>query len=232
MKYYKIKYDLNPKVVGSDYPQSWNFTKEYEKRTRNSNSIYQLDIFIFRKHEQPDFTPDLDGFVLSGRAKLTDFISVTSCRTLFMSEIAKDILQSKCNYGSHEFYEATLYVRKQPVTFYCLGIFCDFYAQIEFPKCRYAIYGVEKEEDLPQEWYQKSINNLQDVFKIERKIPYPVDIWLSKIVLKKTAKETDLLYYYVLGIRIGIVTERFKEAVEEAGLTGLVFEPIEVEFEE
>lgn len=232
MKYYKIKYDLNSKVVGSDFPQSWQFTKEYKKRTDNPNAIYQLEEFIFDKYQQPDFIPDLDGFVLSGRAKLTDFISVTSCHALLVSEKAKEILQLKCNFGDHEFYEATLYVRKKPVRFYYLGIFRDFFSQIKFPECGYVIYGVEKEEDLPQEWYEMTINNLQDVYKIEKKIPYTVDIWLSKIVLKNTAKEVDLLYYCVLGIRIGLVTERFKNAVEEAGLTGLVFEPIEVEIEE
>ena len=31
MKYYKVDNDLNPKVVGSDYPQSWQFTKDYKK---------------------------------------------------------------------------------------------------------------------------------------------------------------------------------------------------------
>ena len=232
MKYYKIKYDLNPKVVGSDFPQSWQFSKEYEKRKKNPNAIYELEEIIFDKYQQPDFIPDLDGFVLSGRAKLTDFVSTPFCHALCMSENAKNILQSKCNFGAHEFYEATLYVRKKPVRFYYLGIFCDFFSQIKFPECRYAIYGVEKEEDLPQEWYEMTINNLQDVYKIEKKIPYNVDIQLYKIVLKKIAKEVDLLYYCVLGIRIGIVTERFKDTVEEAGLTGLVFEPIEVEIEE
>ena len=42
MKYYIIESDLNPKVVGSDYPQSWRFTKEYEKRKNNPNAVYSL----------------------------------------------------------------------------------------------------------------------------------------------------------------------------------------------
>ena len=151
---------------------------------------------------------------------------------MFVSEKAKNILQSKCNFWEHEFYEATLYVRKNSVKFYYLGIFCDFYSQIKFPKCGYVIYGVEKEEDLPKEWYEMTINNLQDVYAIEKKIPYCVDIQLYKVVFKETAKDMDLLYYYTLGIRVGIVTERFKNAVEEAGLTGLVFEPIDVIIEE
>ena len=166
MKYYKVKYDLNPKVVGSDFPQSWQFTKEYEKRKNNPNAIYQLEEFIFRKHQQPDFIPDLDGFVLSGRAKLTDFISVTSSNVLFVSEKAKNILQSKCNFWEHEFYEATLYVRKNSVKFYYLGIFCDFYSQIKFPKCGYVIYGVEKEEDLPKEWYVESISKCKIISRV------------------------------------------------------------------
>lgn len=39
MKYYKIRHDLTSKIVGSDYPQSWKFTKEYQKRVDNPNAI-------------------------------------------------------------------------------------------------------------------------------------------------------------------------------------------------
>ncbi len=31
MMYYRISNDLTTKIIGSDYPQSWRFTKEYEK---------------------------------------------------------------------------------------------------------------------------------------------------------------------------------------------------------
>lgn len=175
----------------------------------------------------------MDGFILSGRAKLTSFVSGTTTHDgLFMDDNARQILQSKCNLGDHEFYEATLYVRKEPVRFYYLGLFYDFDSLIKFPKCIYAIHGLKREEDLPSECSNMVFNNCRDVYKIEDMIPYRVNICFSKIVFDKKVKGLDLFYYGLLGLGIGVVSERFKNAVEEAGLTGIVFDPIEVEFEE
>ncbi len=49
MRYYIIESDLTTKIVGSDYPQSWLFTKEYEKRVDNPNSIYALNEALIKK---------------------------------------------------------------------------------------------------------------------------------------------------------------------------------------
>lgn len=58
-------------------------------------------------------------------------------------------------------------------------------------------------------------------------------VGIKKLILKKDFdKELDWFVIDKFGVFYGIVTERFKIAVEEAGLTGLVFEPIEVEIEE
>lgn len=38
--YYILKNDDNPKIVGSDYPQAWKFTKEYEK------SVMMIMVYI------------------------------------------------------------------------------------------------------------------------------------------------------------------------------------------
>ena len=236
MKYYKVDNDLNPKVVGSDYPQSWQFTKEYKKRMNNSDALYALYECLINQ-EHPDFIPDLDGFVLSGRAKLTNFVSAVAVDGMFLDEKAKQVLEAKCNLGDHEFYEATLYVRKEPKRFYNWGLFNDICSYVEFNKCGYVIYGLKSEKDLPEEWISKPIESLNDLFNIEKQYsdyPSAVKIECNKIVLKKTFdKQIDIFYNnYIFGGKYGICSERFKNAVEEAGLTGLVFEPIEVELEE
>lgn len=236
MKYYKVKYDLNPKVVGSDNPQSWQFTKEYEKRKNNPNAVYAL-AECMQNYKIPDFIPDLDGFVLSGRAKQTNFIHIVTHRTLFMDEYAKKVLQSKCNLGEHEFYEATLYVRKEPNKYYCLGVFYDIKSVIEYNKCNYVIYGIKDEQDLPEEWFTKPINSFSDIYNIRQRYrDYPafVNILCQNLVLKRTFDKTIDFFDILLPGEggYGICTERFKNAVEEAGLTGLVFEPIDVIIEE
>ena len=231
MKYYKIKCDSNPKVVGSDYPQSWNFTKEYEKRSSNSNAVYAL-IECFNEYIKPDFIPDLDGFRLSGRAKQTNFISTSVFNALFMDEHVKQVLQTKCNLGEYEFYEATLYVRKEPKQYYILGLFYDTYSLINYPECGYFVENLKKDDDMPPEWHNKQFTCKSDLFDIAMKVPYSIYISFTNIKIKKPLEDLDIYYYVGGGIRIGIVTERFKEAVEEAGLTGLVFEPIEIEVKE
>lgn len=50
MMYYRISNDLTTKIVGSDHPQSWLFTKEYEKRVDNPNSIYALNEALIKKN--------------------------------------------------------------------------------------------------------------------------------------------------------------------------------------
>lgn len=227
MKYYTFVHDLNSKITGSDYPQSWKFTKEYEKRKNNPDAIYALDEIAFVNHQKPNFKPDLDGFVLSGRAKLSNFISVTTMTGLFMDKHAKQVLQSKCNLGEHEFFEATLYVKKEPKEMYYLGLFYDLAPHIKFKECNYVALGLKKEDDLPQGW-NNSITCKEDFFKIKKNVPYLIDIYFSHIKIKNTVPKLDIFYFIGGGI-YGIVTERFKNIVEEAGLTGLVFKPIDVD---
>lgn len=236
MKYYKVDDDSNPKVVGSDSSQSWQFTKEYKKRTDNPNSVYALNEYIYKEHRRPCFVPDLDGFKLSGRAKMTNFITSVVCRSPLIDEKAKEVLQSKCNFGDHEFYEATLYVREEPVKVYYLAIFYDLDSKIRYKDCRYSIWGscIKSEEDLPIEWKEGiPIESRDYICKIEQRYSPWATITCHTLVLDKSFdKDMDLFYYLGMGIRYWICTERFKNAVDEAGLTGLVFEPIEVEIEE
>ncbi len=154
-----------------------------------------------------------------------------------MDDNARQILQSKCNLGDHEFYEATLYVRKEPVRFYYLGLFYDTTPLIAFNKCDYVVYGVDSVRDLPKEWITKPIEGYSDLCEIEykhRQYPSVMRVGCEKIRVKKEFDfNVDIFFAGRFNYNLnGICSERFKNAVEEAGLTGIVFDPIEVEFEE
>ncbi|MCD7901852.1 MAG: hypothetical protein LUH22_18975 [Bacteroides sp.] len=70
MKYFIIEESLNEEVVGKDYPQACKFIKGY-----NPNAPKAL-FSLYQYHTRfPNYIPDLDGIMLSGSAKLTDFVS-------------------------------------------------------------------------------------------------------------------------------------------------------------
>lgn len=233
MKYYIIDSDLNSKIVGSDYPQSWQFTKEYNKRKNNSNAVYAL-LECGENQNKPKFIPDLDGFVLSGRAKQTNFISTSVFSRLFMNEHAKNVLQSKCNLGDSEFYEAVLYVKKVPISYYYLETFLNIIPKIKFSDCVYYLEYIRDEDKIPEEWINSGFNDCETVLSIHKYFPNRlIGVRFRTLVLKKDFdKDLDWFVIDKFGIHNGICSERFKNAVEEAGLTGLVFEPIDVIIEE
>ena len=139
--------------------------------------------------------------------------------------------------GEHNFYEATLYIRNKSNKYYCLGVFLDIKSLIEYNKCNYVIYGIKDEKDLPEEWYTKPINSFSDISNIkDRYKNYPGIIMFLCNKLTLTRFFYKNIDFYKLSFPdekvYGICSERFKNAVEEAGLTGLVFEPIEVIIEE
>ena len=233
MKYYIIESHLNPKVVGSDYPQSWRFTKEYEKRKNNPNAVYSL-LERVKNNFSIDFIPDLDGFILSGRAKLTNFVSTSVLDRLFLDEKAKNILQTKCNLGVSKYFDATLYTKKETCKFYYVINFYDIIPHIEFRNCEYYLDYIDETDKIPQEWINSGFKDCETVLSIQKYFPKQlVGVRFKTLVLKRDFdKNIDWFVIKKFGIHNGICSERFKNAVEEAGLTGLVFEPIEVIIEE
>lgn len=223
--YYAIKWSIDPKVVGSDHPQAWSFTKEYEKREDNPNAVYAF-LKEVNKLKRPDYIPDLDGFVLSARAKLTNFVHVVVFVRPFLDEKAKTVLQESCNLGDHEFYEATLYVRKEPKRFYYLESFLDMSPYIEFNECLYWIEGVEREEDLPSDWHDVIFRGYDDIYDMGRR--HDISIHFGQLVFNKEFDRELDFFYLERDFYYGVCSERFKKAVENAGLTGLVFTPIDV----
>lgn len=227
--YFIIKRENNSKIIGTDFPQAWKFTKEYKKECDDANGIYSFFKRI-QKNERPDFMPNLGGTILSGRAKLTDIVSTAVLPRLLMNNNAKDVF-SACNLGDYEFYKAQLYIKQRKIFTqildYYLCPFTDILDNIYFPETifRHEINMVEKQNvyvtglssfSAYEEYWQQNNKGL---------------IYPQTITLKEGFDKT-LDYFIIpkLNIFYGIASEKLKTMIEDNGITGLRFEPIEIIF--
>ena len=48
MRYYIITNTCNTKVIGPDFPQAWQFTKEYKKKMNNPDAVYAFGKCILK----------------------------------------------------------------------------------------------------------------------------------------------------------------------------------------
>lgn len=103
MKYFIIKECLNEKIVGTQYPQVWDFVKGY-KPDPEHNGVFSL--YNMYQKGFPATNPNLSGLKLANGAKFTDFMSGAFADYLFLlSKEAKSVLEGM-NLEEHRFYPA------------------------------------------------------------------------------------------------------------------------------
>ncbi len=153
MTYHKLSFSCNTKDTGPVYPQIQKMKDNYDYKS--SNSIYALS----RYHEGfPNFRPDLDGFILHGRAKLTDFLSngIVSSGIL-LSEKAKGVL-GKCNLIGCKFLDAKVYHKNDKIDYYWMHVISQVRPYVDYERSKFFIYknfstrlkyiNISSEEDL------------------------------------------------------------------------------------
>ena len=144
---------------------------------------------------------------------------------------AKEVF-SVCNLGDSEFYKAQLYIKQRKIftqilDYYYLCSFTDILDYIYFPGTifRHEINLVEKQNvyvtglssfSAYEEYWQQNNKGL---------------IYPQTITLKEGFDKT-LDYFIIpkLNIFYGIASEKLKTMIEDNGITGLRFEPIEIIF--
>lgn len=229
MVYYFLKDDINSKIIGSDFPQAYKFTKEYQKKSGDANGIYSFFKKI-QQNERPDFDPDLGGFILSGRAKLTNIVSTTMPR-LHMDNEAKEVFSS-CNLGDSEFYNAQLYIKQRKIFTQILdyNYFCSFTNILDYICFPETIF--RHEISIPR----NLIDYITGLCSISAYSEYRNQnregIIFPETITMKEGFDKTLDYFIIreLNVHHGIASERLKTAIEENGITGLRFEPIEIIF--
>ena len=218
-KYYIIKDSTDPKIVGSGFPQAYDFIKGY-----NPEPPSGIHTFMDYRTSFPDFEPDLDGIKLSGRAKKTDFISEGFLYGMIISPKAKSIIE-KYNLCPHRFYPLGLYIRKVKHDYFLFRINSNYSDFVDYRKSTFVEYRLttsKKGEIIP-------IKSKDDLLKKREKLKEEYDvaqtIWGDKIVMnKKFDKNLD---FFSIGIidASTYISERLMNDILSNGLTGWDFIP-------
>lgn len=219
MKYFIKKESLDSQVIGSDYPQAHKFIKGYDPEAPNG-------IFGFHGHRLsfPEIDPNLDGIMLAGYAKKTDFISSAFGIGHIVSENAKKVLE-KYNLCRHRFYPLGLYIRKVKHDYYLFKEVSDYSEYVDYQRSTFTEYDISKDKRYAQIAVESKSDLLakKKIIKEEKNLSNTV--WGETIVMNKEF-DRDLDFFVIRWLDSSTyVSERLMNAILESGLTGWEFIP-------
>jgi len=217
--HYTLKLSSDTCIIGSEYPQIQKMKPGYDYE--GICSVYKLG----RCYQAlPDFVPDLDGFVLHSRAKLTDFLSnvFSSPQGFIISERVKNILQD-FKLPLHDFYSIKLYHKKKTIdNYYWLHIICDLTNIVNYPESDFYIYKdysydlgnirvFSKEDLLEKKSYLKEKNK-----------GHSITIWAKELKLTQKV-EYD---FFDIGsfVENHYITEQLKNRLEKEKVNGIAIQ--------
>ncbi|WP_455614159.1 hypothetical protein [Bacteroides congonensis] len=220
MKYFIMEESLNEKIIGSDFPQVYKFIKEYDEDAPNA-------LFSLYKHKDtfPDYVPNLDGVMLAGYAKLTDFISNGfSPYLLIMNEKAKGILE-QFHLCPHKFYPLGLYKRKIKNDYFLFHYHSNYSDFVDYEKTSFQEYDIISKYKSDSFFVHSKKEFWEKRNAIEAEKGTSWGIWGDRIVMNQEFdRELDFFCITILDAN-NYVSERLKNAIETAGLTGWEFTP-------
>lgn len=216
--YFIVEHSKNTTIVGSDYPQAYNFIKGYNPRKENG-------LFSLYKYRTtfPDFIPDLDGIKLSGRAKLTDFVS-TPFGAWIISPKAKDVLE-KYKLCPHRFYPMSLYVRNKIHEYFFFLIKSDLSDSVDYLKSTFVEYDLHTLTKFQPVIIKSKKELLESREKIEEEQGSGRTVWGDKMILSdKFDKQLD--YFKISRIDANTyISKKLMTDITDLGLTGWEFMP-------
>ncbi len=144
MAFYILSEVCDTPETGHVFPQIQKLKTGYD--VQKPDSIYSH--LKKSRNGFPDEVPDLDSFILHGRAKPTDLVSnaIASGSGLFVSEKLKSIL-SNHNLADHRFYPAKVaYKNKSIENYYWAQLMGNFTDTVDFTRSTFFIYKHYRED--------------------------------------------------------------------------------------
>jgi len=226
MKYYSIDYSTDPKIVGTQYPQVWDFIKGYnpEPEALGIFSLYNMYNEGF-----PDQILNLSGLKLANGAKYTDFISGGfGDYLMIISPEAKSIFE-KVKIDQHQIYPCKISsLRKKIVMdYYIMKVKSNNFDYIDF---KHSVF-VQKGRYLGEIRSQVLIKSADDFYSKEKEIAEKTNwedcIRSSSIKMLPTFYDLglDLFKIYRVDNR-WYISSNLYDMIMLANLTGLVFEEV------
>ncbi|AKK71577.1 hypothetical protein OK18_02015 [Chryseobacterium gallinarum] len=230
MKYYKINFTLNTKLRGND-----NFIKDYKLKIPTGKLFWEEPKFIGNVYnEKIDFEPYLVDIELFANSKITDLImdgGVVSSK-LILSGKLKSIIEKYRKTGI-QFFNINIIKKNETYNdYWLLNLYELNQEYIDFANSK-IVYSKKKVGGGTEQVILK-INSLRDfedyVHKAKEKLEI---ITIEKLALYENIIVEDFFALkYVTGGLGYYVSEKLKNDIEQAGCTGIEFQPSELSYNE
>lgn len=219
--YYSIRHSLNTKIIGKFF-QSEDILHNYGniENPKLLNNIY---------FEKIDFEPLVPIPILHKKAKITDLIScvnATSGGQLIISEKLKKIIEKYRKDGIQYFKTSVIKDNIKYNDFFIINMF-EFNTQdIDFVKSKVCV-RVNKQLG-GTEIKILEVNTLENFMTYVNHYKEKMEIVTLENVFLKDIKLED---FFQLGFGVKhIVSYKLKKEIEDAGCTGIEFQPIELSY--
>lgn len=219
MKYFSIQGSLNNKILGQ-YPQ-------VENVIYNCN-VWDDPLFIDRFYfEKINIQPIVANPVLFSKSKLTDLIDIWDMGfsfTILISGKLKSILENYIN--EVQFYQCSIFKDKIEYSDYWLLNIYKFSDEfVDFKKSKVSIRIRRKEGGTDVVFPE--VNSFEHFLSLDKSHKEKMEIVsIDKTYFKDYLSEDFFALKYVFG-SIYYVSEKLRTEIEDAGCTGIEFQPAE-----
>jgi hypothetical protein len=225
MNFFSISNSLNPKVLGH-YPQ----VKEIKQNCNVWNEPKFIEHINF---ERVSFNPITANAVLYSSSKLTDLISISGMgftRKLLLSGRLKKILERN-SVGGLQFFQSNLIYKNEEINDY--WILNSFDINMHFIDIQSSNFVWRKRKEVGGTYLAEVNFNSLDEF-IRKIIDDNLEgkLYINKIKIHEGVTEDFFTLLNVEGGVKYIVSEKLKQEIEDAGCTGIEFQPVELSINE
>lgn len=215
MSYFIFKPATNTPETGPEYPQVQKMAPGYNYKAPNSVHALSREV-----EKIPDYEPNLDYFIVQGRAKLSDILSVAPVSGGFlMSAKLKNILE-QFRLPTHKFYPAKLQHKKQFYDYYWMHIICDLTDYVDYPNSTFFVYY-----NYSQNLGYINISSKEELIQKKQKLKSDnpgktVTIWADKLTLSQSFnKKLDLFEVGTFDANY-YISESLCQAITNAKVSG------------
>ena len=201
--------------------------------------VWDNPLFIDRFHfEKINVKPIVANPILHPNSKCTDIIDTKSAMgfsfRILISGKLKGILERNKNNGI-QFIQCSVFKGGNEYSdYWLLNVFEFNHEHIDFEK---SIISYEKQSDdynvsSKREKLYLDLSNLSEFMKyVEIAKPKAEMVGIEKLFLNNNVSDNFFILRYVFGSKY-FVTETLKQEIEDAGCTGIEFQPIELSYNE
>ena len=205
--------------------------KEFIHNCNIESDPNSIDKFIFEKIK---INPILSNVVLESKSKRTDFINTYGNVGFSFGNLISDkfkLILERFNCYGFQFFETYIIQDNQKFANYWQTNVFDFpYQYVDFEKTRFLF----KDRDADKNIISKVINfkDVEEFKAFANQVRYPKWIFFKDIVFNQDINLDFFALRYTEGAQKGIISERLKNELEENGITGIEFRPIEISYQD